>query len=321
MVERVERADRDGDWLAISESWGSFSHSIFANAFQAQLLRCLCRFDFDRLAATLEKTASVMAAMSVVDVLSVRNRLRLGGRTGNKAIRFSCVFETFQYVPRAVELGHEEQLLLSELLCRVMDDEDEWKRWMSVFNRFPSRYPGLQPALGRALAGGSDSALQSYVDSITLFSSGSTGRSEVALCLREFAGAAPSDRRRFLWESAHRRWSAWNFGAADSGQHLFKISWSDLDYAVVAYCVECLDEEERAACESLILQEVFSVDNQWHRSLSDCLTHWNRSLSRLQPYAHAGAISVEKKDYLAATQFVPRDLLEHGYTKMMLSVG
>jgi hypothetical protein len=48
-----------------------------------------------------------------------------------------------------------------------------------------------------------------------------------------------------------------------------------------------------------IARELAVVDDDWHASFSDCLTAWNRLLSRFQPYAHAASAVASGADWLA----------------------
>ena len=72
------------------------------------------------------------------------------------------------------------------------------------------------------------------------------GRRCVAACLREFRTTATPERRRALWTLAFARWSSWQFDVAAPDTHLLKICWAELDYAVVGYAVECMDDAGRA---------------------------------------------------------------------------
>ena len=318
-VERLERAERDNDWLVVSESWGRFHNAMFANAFHIQLVRCLCRFDFEGLVDASERIDSFQTAMVVAQALSLRERFRVGVRTGNVKTRFAAVFQTFDEHPRALNINEEAQPLLADILRQVALDESEWKHWMSVYNRFPLRYPAMQSALGKALAFASDAAIRIYVESFHMFPGGVNSRTHVAVCLQAFSDEASPDRRKFMWSCAHRRWSEWNFGVADN-PHMFDITSSDLDYAIVAYCLECLNAQARIEEESALLRDLASVQDRWHSSITDCLSERNRLLSRLQPYARANAVLTGEKGYVVDQQYAP-DFSWNRYSKMMFGLG
>ncbi|WEY40083.1 hypothetical protein [Paraburkholderia sp. SUR17] len=318
-VARLERAEVENEWLTVSELWGQFRHAIFSNAFQVQLIRCLCRFDFERLVAATDRIATFQVAMVAAQALPRRQRLRVGVRTNNPKAWFASVFESFNDKSRTPSLDEEETTLLAEILGHASEDSENWKQWMLAYNRFPLRYPQMQAALGRALAHASVDAMEAYADSFHLSPGGENSRAHVAICLHEFSRLAPPDRKRHMWSCVHRRWANWNFGAHDD-QNLFRIVSSDLDYAIVAYCLECLDEQERLRQEHDLLRELASVQDRWHGSITDCWSEHNRLLSRLQPYAHANAVRAEGKGYLAEKQYLP-EFVSTGYSKMMFGIG
>ena len=198
-VENFKRAEKENDWLAVSELWPAFEHQVFINSFQTQLVRCLCRFDSRRLLEALACVDSFQTAFVVAQALTVRDRLSLGVQTNNVKVRFASVFSTLHAWPRLTTLEEDEKSLLAELLAKVAADDREWRQWMSAFNRFPIRYPLLQAALGKALASSSDSSFMAYVESVHLFPGNVGDRGAIGVCLQAFADFAPPDRRRLMW--------------------------------------------------------------------------------------------------------------------------
>jgi hypothetical protein len=319
-VERFVNADADADWLTISELWQSFEHAVFPNVFHSQLIRCLCRFDFNRLIEASLGISQSTIAMQFVGALGIADRFKLGAATANTRMQFACVFETFFHHPKTETLGQTEQHLLSTLLLRIAQDTTQWQKWMTVFNRFPLRYPTLQAALGRTLATASEAAVQVYVDAIHLYPGRGGSRETVASCLREFGSAANEERRRLLWTFAYRRWLEWDYDVAKSDQYLFEIACSELDYAVVAYAVECLDDTVRTAAEKAVFDQLSVVDNRWHQSVTGCITDWNRLLSKLQPYAHATKAKVDALDFLPQSLYMPAEAHTSHYMKIMFLI-
>ena len=196
---------------------------------------------------------------------------------------------------------------------------------MTVFNRYPLRYPGLQPALGRVLPGASGAALQTYIDSINLVPGRQGSRDTVAVCLTEFRATATQQQQRLLWTMAFRRWSDWNFNLANPEQHAFEIVWSELDYPVVAYSIDCLDAQARTQAQKKIFDQLTALDNQWHKSVTDCITAFNRLLSELQPYAHAVATlattgSTTNLNLLPLQLYIPTEVQNNRYLRLMYSV-
>jgi len=301
-VEKFLRAEKENDWLIVSELWPMFENNVFVNTFQAQLLRCLCRFDSQRLLEALARVDNIQIAFMAARALTTRDRLNIGAQTGNAKVRFACVFSTFYGLSRLVALEDDEQSLLAEILAKVAADAHEWRQWMAAFNRFPVRYPLLQNALGKALSSSSDSAFQAYIDSVHLFPDIANCRQAIGICLQAFADSAPPNRKRLMWTLAFKRWSEWKFGAAKD-QYMFQIAWSDFDYAIVAYCLECLDEDTRRQNRDGIIRDICTVEDRWHGSFSDFVTERNRGLSALQPYAHADVVSEKGGSYLASGHY------------------
>lgn len=301
-VDRFVRAEKENEWAAVSELWPVFENSVYANSFQTQLVKCLCRFDFHRLLAAFAGIDSFVSAFVSASALTIRDRLNLSVQTGNAKVRFAGVFSVFHDWPRIKALGEDEQSLLANTFAVAVSDEREWGKWMAAFNRFPVRYPLMQAALGRALASGSDASFRAYVDSVHLFSGTAGSRDAIGVCLHAFADSALPDRRRSMWTLAFELWSAWNFGAP-SAQYMFKVAWSEFDYAIVSYCLECLDEESRRKKQHAIVRDICTAEDRWHRSFSDFLTDRNRLLSFLQPYAHADNVAENGGGRLASGHY------------------
>ncbi|AJK47065.1 hypothetical protein [Burkholderia plantarii] len=290
VVDKFLRADQENDWPTIAELWRVFAHTMHANSFQSQLIKCLRRFDFQRLLAAFASVDSFVTAFLSASALTRRDRLGLSAETSNAKARFAAVFSVLHSRSRAETLDEVEQSLLADTFSVVAADEREWETWMAALNRFPVRYPSMQGALGKALASCPNGRLRTYVDSVHLFPNVAGGRESIGACLHAFAVLASPERRRLMWTLAFERWSSWNFGMAE-GVHMFQISLSDFDYAIVAYCLECLDEEARRKQQQALFLEICGAENRWHRSLSDYVTERNRLLSVMQPYAHADNVA------------------------------
>jgi hypothetical protein len=228
---------------------------------------------------------------------------------------------TDQRGARIRQLADNDQYLLTELLLKVANDSARWAAWMQVFNAYPVRYPALQAPLGRALAKARDAAIDSYVRSIWLHAKQpqpDPGRRSVAECLREFCINASPERHATLWTLAHKRWLDWCFNKADPNQHVLGINWCDLDYALVAYATECMDEATRNQTMESIRAELLTLEHHWHESFTDILTSWNRLLSQFQPYAHATFVAKNGGDWLPETKtYLPFEPSQNDYLMMM----
>jgi hypothetical protein len=79
---------------------------------------------------------------------------------------------------------------------------------------------------------------------------------------------------------------------------LHEINVSELDYAVVAYIVNCMPIGDRDMAIGSLRDLLKGLPNQWHATETDCITGWNRLLSRLQPYEHALAVALSGGGFL-----------------------
>ena len=323
MVETFKKADAAGDWPAIIDAWQRFP-LVFGNALQTQAVRFLYRYDPQNLAgylATLRRTA---VAMQVAGILTTEQSLGLAGASDNPYFQIAAAYRALTDIRRSpnIILTSESQERLTNLLVKVAQDVPRWNAWMRAFNTYPSRFPALQRPLGKALASAPHSALADYVAAVWLFpqpfGQQQPGRRAIAECLGEFSADASSDQRSALWKLAYRRWRDWDFNKADTHQHLTAINGSCLDYALVAYAMECMDEPARNNAMQALRTEILSLEHIWHASHSDIITSWNRLLSRFQPYAHAATLAKNGGDWLAETRtYLPFEPSQNPYLMSM----
>lgn len=321
-VERFRQADARADWVAVAECWKKFANAIFPSTIIMQTVRCLHRYGFDHLVKALSGLRQTPVAMQVAGALVDQHRLCLAIASDNPYVQFGCAYQALSKRPNSIQLSAPEQELLTALLLKVANNGDQWQAWMLIFNRYPARYPALQAALGRALAAAPELAIESYVSSINLttnlIAAPRENRRYVAECLRAFREAADPTRRCTLWTMAQERWSGWRFDSHGHDKYLFEIGWSELDYAVVAYAIECMDDAGRKVAMDSIHRQLSVLDYQWHASLSDCITSWNRLFSQFQPYAHAAKAVLSTEDWLVeGRHYYPSDLQGQDYLKMM----
>lgn len=195
---------------------------------------------------------------------------------------------------------------------------DGWQRSIAI--RW-LRYPTLQVPLGTALATIPESGLQPYVDSIRLSAIPSESRRSVAVCLRAFQSAAPLARRQQLWELAHERWLRWDFGLTDPNERLTRIGYSELDYALVGFAVECLGRIERADRDCCLREQLSSLTDQWHASHVHFLSESFRILSLRQPYAQADALNPGEDWLREGSYFLPLDPKFQRYEAMQYGMA
>jgi len=309
-LAKFKQADANGDWVGIMELWTRLRDVPFlTDTLQTQAVRFLCRYAIDGLVQALANLRQTAVVMQVSGALSIEQSLRVGRLSDNPYVQLAAAYWTVAGLRhprnRTSQLTSDEQHLLSELLLKVAADGPRWQAWMEIFNKYPVRFPLLQASLGIALSKAPVAAVGPYIDAIWLYAKPAQpdpGRRCVADCLRVFREHASIDRRKALWTAAHTRWSAWNFAEADPNTHIFSINWCDLDYALVGYACECMDDAVRENAIETIRKDLETIDNRWHPSLTDIITNWNRLLSRLQPYAVASTVVKNDEDWLTETK-------------------
>jgi hypothetical protein len=272
----------------------------------------------DHLVKSLANVKQTAVAMQVATALEVDERFDLALASDNPFVQFACVYQTLsgRFAVRALATNAEQ--LLAKVLVKIGSDAARWTGWMRVFNAYPQRYPGLQDALGCALVDMPDAAREAYVASIMLLPTPvdipAPGRECVATCLRTFHTKATPAQRVALWTMAYERWRKWRFNESDRNQHLFKINRSPLDYAIIGYGCECLNDAEREREMASITAELQTLEDRWHGSITDIITEWNRLLSMFQPFGQAHCAMNSGQDWLTQNiEFWPFDYSKEEY--------
>lgn len=293
-VEQFEKADAESDWIGIAQGWQLMENGFFPSIAISQSAHCLDRFAPARLVQAVSALRRTAPVMSVVLSLSPKASLRLGSRSTNPHVQFAATYISVSRPTNRESLDDDSKKYLVKILESVSKDELRWAAWMRVFNFFPSRFPELQTPLGCVLADANDTAVQAYVNAISLHWSGQQARYSVADCLRAFRGKADVKKRKALWSFAYQRCMSWRFGINGSTNRLSGISQCELDYALVGYAVECLDGDQRQYMIASLIEQLQTVENNWHPEITDCLSEWNAVLSEMQPLFLA--INIEGTD-------------------------
>lgn len=305
------------DWANMGDAWKPFQGAIYPSTIHIQAANYLYRRGVAKLAVAGANYDQIAAAMLLAQTLHDEQRLQLALESNNPFIEFACTYITLTASRNTSDLPPMEQQILSDVLAKVVKDNSQWRGWMAAFNKYPVRYPALQTSLGKALASAPEPALSAYVDSIDLFPrpiAVEQGRRNVATCLNSFQTTASSEQRQRLWKHAHERWLSWNFGGAENYIDVFQVCGTELDYAVVGYFIECLDDGERDNAIGLITMQLRTIENAWYKSSSDIKSTWFRLLSRLQPCAHACQAPT---DFLQQVQtYLPSEFASNEYTKL-----
>ena len=228
--------------------------------------------------------------------------MHLTCESDNPYIHFVCAYSTFHNYGDITIDTYIENLLV-KLLSKVAIDDAQWESWMQVFNRYPLRYEAIQNALGMTLAFAPNTAISVYVKTIIL-NKIDASRHAVSKCLSTFSKIAKPEVRKMLWETAYSRWKEWNLGLTENSDNIFRIIHSEIDYAVVAYIVECLTKEEIAGTIDKLTNDMFAIDNNWFDSESYYQTAYYSISSKLQLYLHAQSCKSEaENDYLIDSNY------------------
>lgn len=243
----------------------------------------------------LQKMASVM---SVMLALSPKSALRLGANSDNPYIQFSAIYRTTSSRVNRKRLDDISQGFLIEILQLVSKDDIQWSEWMHVFNLYPLQFPELQTPLGHVLANSDLSTLKLYLDTIDLHWSGQDTRLLVADCFDSFRKIAPLEKRQTLWNLAYQRWISWRFGLNEKGANLTKIARCELDYALVGYFTECIDDVQRQHVLDSLNKELQAVEDLWHPDITGCISELNAVLSKMQPFFLAISVIDTDADWI-----------------------
>lgn len=185
-----------------------------------------------------------------------------------------------------------------ELLVQASQDPDEWAMWMSALNRYPSRYPQLQPSVGRALGRVPAEALEGYV---TVLQMNDHSRSETTQALHAFRTSAPETVRKAFWTIAFNRWRNWDFGTRDDAKILFDVRRCSLDYAVVGYFIECANSCARSAYTAELIQLAWKLEHDWYPGQHSAITDRFKLISAYQVLAHAESVASTQASWLPSS--------------------
>ena len=296
-LEGFLKAEADKDWPGLRRLAEGVPFQAMTNVLLSQSMRALQRFYPELLVQVARAVPQIAIAMQMATSISVKNAFNLAAQSGNDFLQFASVCRLFNIYAPVRELDAGQETALDGVLAVVAQEPTRWAGWMRAFVAHPYQTRQMQPAIGRALAGGDDTALQAYFDALVVQSSW-IGREEVAATLEAFAAQVTPERRYTAWRMAFARWSDWDFEAAQGSSRLTAISLSNLDFAVVGYAVECLTPEERDALADACLGDLQRTELRWHKSQREFMEHTYRVMSRLQPLAHARTTGADRRQWL-----------------------
>lgn len=299
-AEAFQKSDSDGNWADIVNMWPQLNDVFMSDPLFREMVRCLARYGFEELVRATDALQQFPSVIQVARALSASQRLRLAIASGSERVRFCCALVTVTRNVEAIALSADEEATFSKLLIKVATSPDEWHKWMVAFNTYPLRYPALQRPLGKALARAPHHAATVYIDSVSLrpinVTDADESRGLISECLRSFRQQASQEHRHAVWAYAYRRWCDWRFNTGSSDTHLFEISRSSLDFAVISYMYEYMSIEEIETALARIDSQLQRFRLTWHATETDCTTEWNRLLSLFQPYSHALELKETNED-------------------------
>jgi hypothetical protein len=296
-TEEFARAEAEQNWPALRLFAENIPFRFHSNAVLDQSVRLLNRFFPGRLVEMGRAVSQIGAAMPMVTAISIADAFGFATKSGSATLQFAAVCRLFAIHDRVRALDAPQEDALVALLNQVATDSPRWTAWMQAFAAHPYRASQMQPAIGLCLATSDEAALRAYIDAIALQPNW-LGRDEVKACLGAFANRVSSERRQAAWRMAFARWSDWNFGERDGHSALTGITFSNVDFAIVGYAVECLTPEEREANIAGCLDVVGRAEHVWHKSQIDFMHYIYRALSRVQPFSHARDCGTDRDNWL-----------------------
>lgn len=294
-LQAMQEAERTQDWAELGERARAFEQLPRPDLSAQQATLALSFLDWPRLVRLADRSEGWLHGHLLMAPLPLAEALRLAAASRNGYARFAAL-ERVAYREVRPMLPQEETALRN-LLIVLAKDVNEWPRWLTVCNRYPLRHPHMQTAFGLALARSDEPALQAYVHSISLSTSDTDIRVNVTHCLSVFRARAGADRRGALWRAAFERWEAWDF-AKNEEQNLISLARSALDYGVVGWLVEGQPQKSLANLEQTFVEDLRTLDMQWHASLSSAISGFFRLVSRYQVLSHASHRLAGDADWL-----------------------
>lgn len=281
------------EWI-VDQFWMDYRSPI-----KLQAAAALHRYNVPLLQSLIEGEKDFFEVASYTRHAPIEKIMPLAVASQNWTFKFWAFHRTITSPNRNLKSYPSEwELLLQE----ASKNPAEWPRWLSVINEYPSRYPQIQEALGSALAQAEGWALDMYVSSISLITP-DMARKPVASALSVFRQRAPLKERKRLWQASFDRWKDWGFDAKDKSKHLFSISSSSLDYAVIGYFVECLDAKQRHELIEQLRNRAILLEQSWHPSTSSAMTERFKLASTYQPLAQAELACASQNDWHIGDSF------------------
>lgn len=299
VTSRFMDAGKAKDWPIVAQLWQTISGTLRPDYALREATHCLCQNTHGKhlIASMLDKSDNILLPMVIGEYLTVRSKAEISSIATTDQTRFILLMSLAYKQPRQQSLPVEVTDDIIKVLRLVQSNKDDWRKWMKALNRYPVRYPCVQEALGQSLIGSDKTIKSIYLDSIELSGSLDGGRLAVSRCLSSFHSSADEAECKLLFKLAYERWTSWNYAESIDANNLSWIAVSTLDYAVLGYLIECLEDSDfdRAFSESFDAMNV--VGHRWYSDVSRYHTEWYRCLSRWAIYQFAKNVREQESDW------------------------
>lgn len=238
------------------------------------------------LAASLARQASVLKQYAICEVL------------GDEAPVFAhqVPSATFKYLAicaiedayRARRATHNWAQLLERLLLDVAGTQ-HWRSLMLALFEYPQDDVLPLEGLAQALAATQPVDWKAFIEALSLSYSKRIAQ-PVADVLSRFLGLVGPAAAQGMWDGAHQRWSAWDYGKAEPHFFMSSPQACALDYPVAMYYAT-LPAAQRTAEEARLQAVVDNLEITWFSQVTQLITERNRLLSHLRLVQHGSAMA------------------------------
>ncbi len=319
-INQLMSAIEDKQWKVISTLWNMFNRRPLLSVNSVQAIILLESFKKTALLNVFDVSNDIPIIMHTMYSVKRETSLFLASQTQNDYLEFCAVYSLMSNRSSTGALNDNENKYLTSIFNKVGLDNKKFTYWMNVFNQYPVRYPIIQVALGRMLAKSTPHNFKAYLSSIASIG-GSKPSDECRIltteCLKNFVTIASPEKRKEFWGIAHQAWMEWDFG--EEGKHLFEVNFSVFDFGIVGYYKECQTLEERDKLKQIILKNLQSLENHWHKSATDVSTYWYKNLSRYQVLKHADRANEDYCTWLLTDYYyTPEEFYKNRYSEMQV---
>lgn len=304
-VTKYDVAIKNRDWLHLANNWHIWggSHKLGqANTFQHQIFLFLLNYSNELLLSAATEYEDFISLMLICreHSFSLGQRFQLALNTTNNLFRFALLFSLELNNSKYDGLTELEADCFALILKKCGNNSCILKQWFTIFNRYLIRYPIFSEGFGVYLAKyASEIEMDLFVESQRIqairIEKDAYGVGDTRLILnktfQKFSELAELELRKILWNKCYQKWKEWNFGSGGDYYFLNEIHLTNIDYALIGYFVECIDQSDREVTVQAILLDIDNIfTNNWYASVSEMMNNYYNLLSKLQPVCQADII-------------------------------